>query len=262
MRNKFLSLLILIGLVGYFSPVLGVKAAVPANPPEVDGVYDVPGHPGLKVHVFVHKVPGKPGNAGKPGSGSTLQCGLVDPDSNATTSATGWYIPSGPWMYHVNQAAPFTISGKLNTIAAEAFGAWMGVPDLAGKVTVVQGSDTNVNRAQLDGQNIIAWGRTLGSALAVTYTWYNQSTGVVTETDTIMNNKFSWNWNGGGTNCAYTNVYDAQNIMTHELGHWFGLDDQYDSAHVNNTMYGYGSTSEVKKDTLTAGDTAGISAIY
>ena len=122
--------------------------------------------------------------------------------------------------------------------------------------------NTNVNRARYDGQNIIAWGRTNGSALAVTYTWFNQATGYVAEVDTIMNQKFSWFWNATNNTCTEQNSYDAQNILTHELGHWMGLDDTYDSTYVNNTMYGYGSKGETKKDTLTTGDVSGVNAIY
>lgn len=79
-----------------------------------------------------------------------------------------------------------------------------------------------------------------------------------------MNEKSSWNWANQNTNllCGWTNVYDAQNILTHELGHWFGLDDHLTANYQNNTMYGYGSKGEVKKDTLTQGDIDGINAIY
>lgn len=265
MLKKIGLLLALVGLVAYINPALATKPVDEQAIPEVDGIYDVAGHPEMKVHVFVHKAPGKPVNSGKPGPGtSTRVCGLAsaDQDSAAVTGATGWHIPTGTWTYSVNQAVPATVTGNVNTIANNAFNAWRGVAQLNSKITIEQGANTSVNRAKLDGQNIIAWGTTSGSALAVTYTWYNQSTGVVTENDTIMNNKFSWNWGNAGNDCAWTNVYDAQDIMTHELGHWFGLKDHYTADYVNNTMYGYGATGEVKSNTLTIGDKLGIEAIY
>lgn len=240
------------------NPALADKPGT-AEIPEVDGVYDVAGHPGMKVRVFVHKAPGKPDHAGKPGPSSTLQCGLADPASTAVTAPAGWVIPTGSWTYRVNTAVPSSISSNLTAIVGNAFATWMGVSDLNNKVTLLRGPDTSASRAVLDGQNIVAWGRTSGSALGVTYIWYQG--GIANEIDTIMNNKFAWNWSNQ-TGCAWTNVYDAQNILTHELGHWFGLDDHYTASYQNNTMYGYGSTMEVKKDTLTAGDAAGIAALY
>ncbi len=79
-----------------------------------------------------------------------------------------------------------------------------------------------------------------------------------------MNQKFSWKWSDQSVHqdCAYSNSYDAQDILTHELGHWVGLDDEYTSDFANNTMYGYGSQQEVKKDTLTTGDITAATAIY
>ena len=70
-------------------------------------------------------------------------------------------------------------------------------------------------------------------------------------------------WSQMATDCAYIESYDAQNILTHEIGHWFGLDDEYDATNYQNaTMYGYGSKTEVKKNTLTDGDINGLRAIY
>jgi len=41
-----------------------------------------------------------------------------------------------------------------------------------------------------------------------------------------------------------------------------GLDDELSDSFVNNTMYGYGAKQEVKKNTLTTGDTTAVNSIY
>lgn len=223
-----------------------------ANIPEKNGDYQDPDHPGLRVRVFVHEPKQE-----KPTStqSSLLVCSLPDPDSDALVPPAGWHLPS-TWTYTLNTiSVPSSVgSGNLAAIATNAFGAWMGATS---KVSITKtGTDTNVNRAKYDGKNIIAWGRTSGSALAVTYTWYYKSNGLAAETDTIFNLKFPWTWN------TCSNAYDAQNILTHETGHWMGLNDRYTQDFVNNTMYGYGSKGEVKKDTLTTGDINGVIAVY
>lgn len=233
--------------------------------PEQDGIYDVQGHPGLKLRVIVHHE--KPIRA----ESSLLVCNLSDPDSSTVVTQADWKLPSGTWVYTLNTGSvPLSVGGlNLATMASDAFGRWSGATGSSNKVLFSQSPlTTSVNRARMDGKNIIAWGRTQGTALAVTYTWYYPSTGLAVETDTIMNNKFSWSWSNpatwtGGTTCANSNTYDAQNILTHELGHWMGLDDMYNAAtYQNATMYGYGSKTETKKDTLSAGDVAGVIAIY
>lgn len=242
------------------SPVLAKndKNLFDQDIPEQDGVYDVAGHPEMKVRVFVHNPKVKP----EPTVSPALVCPL-DPDSLAFIDATKWHLPSA-WTYNLNlSSVPSSVgSAKLSSIAQLAFGVWSVANK--GKVTFNAGSPTTVTRARFDGKNIIAWGTTSGSALAVTYTWYYPSTGLVAEVDTIMNQRVSWSWTNQAIspNCANSNSYDSQDILTHELGHWLGLTDKYTSAYVNNTMYGYGSKGEVKKDTLTTGDIAGVNAIY
>jgi hypothetical protein len=220
--------------------------------PEQNGTYDVPGRPDLKVRVFVHN----PKNSGKPApEPEVLGICSTDANSNAPVGTTGWKLPA-EWNYRLNiSTVPSSIGAVgLENIANLSFTEWYkNMPGM----NMTEGSNTNKYKASLDGQNIIAWGNAPGSALAVTYTWYNRTTGEVAENDTIMNKKFAWSWN-----MCSTKSYDAQNILTHELGHWLGLNDHYKEAYVNNTMYGYGSTAENKKDTLTAGDIAGINAIY
>lgn len=259
MTKKFfiiylLAIFLISGL--YLTPIFakGADNQTDQDLPESEGVYDVPGHPKLKLRVFVYRA--KPASSPAP----TLQCGLPDPESVSPDGWAGWYLPYSTAYYLNSASAPATVgSTKLSQIASSGFDAWNQAS--GNKFTLKYVGETSASRAARDYKNIIAWGRAPGNALGITYIWYYPSSGQVAEADTIMNKKFTWYWSNSPT-CAYTGVYDAQNILTHELGHWFGLNDHYTADYVNNTMYGYGSKTETKKDTLTNGDKAGIQAIY
>ena len=56
--------------------------------------------------------------------------------------------------------------------------------------------------------------------------------------------------------------YVIQNIATHECGHMLGLNDLYNPAYSDATMYGYVNPGETNKETLTAGDIYGAELIY
>lgn len=227
-----------------------------ANPnantvPERNGDYPDPEHPGVRVRVFVHEPKEKP---------STSVSAVCDnPTSSAVDGKTGWKLPSTNWNYKINTSTvPSSVGGSnLSAIVTNGFNAWTSSISSSSKPTLVPAGTTTKTRSAYDGQNIIAWGRTSGNALGVTYTRYYTSTGLVVDVDTIMNQKFPWTLN----TCS-ANAYDAANILTHELGHWFGLNDHYTSNFVNNTMYGYGSKAETKKVTPEQGDKDGINLIY
>lgn len=220
------------------------------DPPEKNGVYDVPGKQNLKVRVFVHE---------PRDTQFTPELACIDDNSSAVVHPAGWKLHPGDWTYSLNPSSVPSSVGSTNlpTIAANSYGVWQSA--INNKVKLVKGADTTKDRNAFDGINLVAWGRTSGSALAVTYTWYYPSTGFAAESDTIMNKKFTWGWSANICDSSY---YDAQNILTHELGHWIGLNDEYTSPYVNNTMYGYGSKGEIKKDTLTAGDVKGATNLY
>ena len=257
------------------SAVLAVNLPESANQalPEQAGVYDVLGRPDLKLKVFVHEPKvnqAARNNAGKPTPqvppeicAATL---VADPDSPAVVAGAGWKMPSS-WVYRLNLSNVPAAVGSLNlpAITTNSFNQWAAA--INNSVIIERGPDTTLNKAQFDGQNIIAWGRTQGTALAVSYVWYYNTTGELVEVDTIMNSKFTWYWSNPNNwptdqTCAYSGVYDAQNILTHELGHTVGLDDEYDNSYLNNTMYGYGSKGETKKNTLTTGDKNGALILY
>lgn len=230
------------------------------TPPETEGTYDVPGRPNMKVKVFVHR-PKDAKPAPRPTPEPVIVC-QSDTSSDSVIPPVGWKLPS-TWTYTLNTATVPVSVGAANwgTIADRSFAEWTGV--LGGKLSIAPTSlSATVNRAKLDSQNILAWGRTQNGALAVTYTWYYTATGMVAEVDTIMNQKYPWFWNSGAPACTDANSYDAQDILTHELGHWVGLDDTYTEEFTENTMYGYGAKGETKKDTLTQGDITGAVNIY
>lgn len=257
MSKKFLVVGILISLfILSVGPVVAQqKTDVLPDIPERNGVYNDPGHPGIKVRVFVH--PEKPERVTLP----SLVCSLSDPDSPSTVNSAGWHLPSN-WIYNLNPSSvPSSVGGtNLPSIAGNGFSDWQSAA--LGQVIFTRGADTNVVRQAYDGKNIVAWGRTSGTALGVTYVRYYSSTGLAVDVDTIMNKKFAWKWSNSSS-CGYSEAYDAENILTHELGHWMGLDDEYDVFNYGNaTMYGYGSKGEVKKSTLTSGDVNGIQSVY
>ncbi|OGI16360.1 MAG: hypothetical protein A2Z52_00135 [Candidatus Moranbacteria bacterium RBG_19FT_COMBO_42_6] len=250
MARKIIGVLALVGLFVGLNPALAAKPNYAPEFPDKDGTYEVPGHPNMKVRVFVHKP-----NPGKPGPVPTPTCSDAHENID-TVGTTGWHLPS-TFTYTLNTSSvPSAVGGeRLPEIASLSAGKW---DSLSGKINLIQSSETTtINRARSDGKNIVSWGRTSGNALAVTYTWYYPSDGLVAESDIIMNSKFHWSWQA----CSNSS-YDVQNIMTHEMGHWMGLDDELNSNFADDTMYGYGSTGEYKKDTLEQGDIDGFISIY
>lgn len=261
MKKLFRNLILLVSILAFATASLPAVTAAGQNQqiPDIDGIYNEPGHSNIKVRVIVHRA--RNNNPGKPGGVTpNLVCGLTDPDSSAVVPATGWKLPQN-WTYSLNpNSVPSTVGGaNLATITANGFSDWQLAS--GNKISFTRNADTTTSRQSYDGQNVIAWGRTSGSALAVTYIRYNSNTKVVVDVDTIVNKSFSWRWSSQ-ENCAYSGVYDAEDILTHEFGHWIGLDDTYDNSFKDNTMYGYGSVQEVKKNTLTTGDNNGAYQIY
>ena len=259
MMKRFLTIILgVLLLLGLTSPVLGKQSAEDFPIPEKNGDYPDPEHPGVRVRVFVHE-PRSP----RPSPSPTPVPSCTDLDANDLVSAAGWKLPAS-WIYNLNPgSAPSSINlASVATIAAEGFEKqWE--PAANKKINFQRGSDTDKNRSAYDGLNIITWGRTSGGALAVTYIRYSTATKLVVDVDTIMNLKFPWSWTPYQINlCGNLNTYDAQAVLTHEQGHWLGLDDEYTANYFNHTMYGYGYKGDLKADTLTKGDASGAAVLY
>lgn len=95
------------------------------------------------------------------------------------------------------------------------------------------------------------------NVIAVTSIWYIPRSRKIVEFDIMFD--VDWIW---GDAEADASKMDLQNIAIHELGHGAGLDDVYQDACSEVTMYGYSEYGETKKRTLEQPDIAGVQKLY
>lgn len=208
------------------------------------------------------KPPGTPGGGG--GGGTTDGSNCYGTFGNGVK----WKVVEN---YIVNPAN----NGGLSTSAVlpamvAAIDQWEdacdGVLNNGGSINVIgSGSATtdplSVDTVSPDGQNEVFFQNAPGSAIAVTSVWgtFYGPPGwkEIVEWDQIYDDvDFTWSMTGAPLDM------DFPSIAQHETGHTFGLDDLYDAACSDQTMYGYGSEGDTKARTLEAGDIAGADSIY
>lgn len=211
----------------------------------------------IKLKVFVHY----PKNPGKP-----LAASSCDPTTNAQVNDylwAGWQMPTAGMTYKINYGTkPKNLTNtQVYTATTSSFATWATAD--ADQIFNYAGA-TSVRAAKYDGTNAILFKGVSGSAIAITYVWYYPATGLLAEADTAFNKNYKWTFTPytGSNDCGgVIGTYDLQNIGTHEFGHWIGLDDLYNASTRDLTMYGYGDTQELKKDSLGRGDISGVRAI-
>jgi len=203
---------------------------------------------GIELRVFIHRP-----RVLKPNHLGTC---LSSSNSNVNHfELAPWHLP-GPIVWSLNRrTVPGSVADGVDGVLTNSFNVWYS------DGTFTQGSDTRAKRARLDQVNAIMWKRLPRSTLGATFVWYS-NTGEVMEVDTVFNKRHRWANFQNSPDCQSSpDAYDLQNIATHEFGHWIGLDDLYDDAHRDLTMYGFGAGGEVKKRTLGTGDVSGRNAL-
>jgi hypothetical protein len=172
-------------------------------------------------------------------------------------SGIHWASSDLPVPYYVNDNGTPDVAGTTSEFDAvnAGFQTW---EDDAGSFMdyIYMGTTTRTN--QSDGYNVVSWRSIDGSdgTLAVTTYWYNPITQEMTEFDLVFDEDETWSATGE------LGKHDIQNVGTHEVGHTLVLEDLYDAADSEETMYGYCAKGETKKRTLATGDIAGIRHIY
>lgn len=113
----------------------------------------------------------------------------------------------------------------------------------------------------VDGVNEVMFGSIdEANVIAVTMVWGYYSGPAkfreIVEWDQMYDQQdFAWSASGEADKMDYNN------ISTHEIGHAAGMGHP-SSTCTNETMYAYATEGETKKQTLNAGDIAGINALY
>ncbi len=116
-----------------------------------------------------------------------------------------------------------------------------------------------------DGHNTVRWVTSDWNddydpaALAVTVTSYDRDSGRITGADVAVNaDTYAWSAASDESRCR--GAYDLQDVLTHEVGHVFGLG--HEMFDVNATMYPSANMCESQKRDLDDDDLAGLSYLY
>lgn len=180
----------------------------------------------------------------------------IKPVSGPCYSTFG--IRGTPIKYVINPKNPQGLSQEFVTFAistsAETWDAATPRELFDNSYTI----DTRAKFGRRDNKNAIVFGRYYYPwAIAVTGYWFNSATGQIYESDMLFNTNYMW-----GDATIDPSKMDLQNIATHEFGHVVGMDDIYDSACSEVTMYGYSGYGETKERTLELPDITGLLALY
>jgi len=260
---------ILIAVVLILSSVAVIGAAPAANP----------GKGPIDKIVFIHhpkQAPGKPPNM--PGKGPGVGEGVLCADYKYTR--IHWADPTAI-EYYINPANSSVFEETVINALNAAFATW---DNADGPLGYLYQGKTGLSGGVQDYNNVVSWddiSTEYPNAIAVTSVWYYRYNREIVEIDTQMNSTLAWSYTDPGlrpdlsdpavkdanryldsTKIGPEGTYDIQNIMTHEAGHWIMLDDLYKNKDSKLTMYGYGDTQELKKDTLAYGDELGVEHVY
>lgn len=173
-----------------------------------------------------------------------------------------------PEHWTQNQAITVTLDPSLEDLAPgatdeveQAMTTWTAsIPGLP-RVTFVRGTE-RVTHTE-DGSSLVRAGAiTLAgheNDLANTTTYAQDDDGQILQADVVFNTKYSYALMPDPTlSCG--DVYDVGAVATHESGHFFGLDEDYDDE--GATMYVFTNACDAHKRELTSDDTQAITALY
>lgn len=190
-----------------------------------------------------------------------------DPDNCKTAGQPLSWAPFVVEFRVASRGSEFIPFPVIEEVTQLSFVAWSDIPCATGTASIAftRGPDTDCHCAEYDpgandNENVILfqdtkWDYTgVDNTLAKTTVSYDAETGVILDADIELNHAFNEFTTGDDAV-----VYDLQSILTHEVGHFIGLDHTPDFAATMNAGYQEGTTEQ---RSLEPDDEAGACAAY
>jgi hypothetical protein len=205
----------------------------------------------VQLTVLELKVNGKPGGGGN----------VVPPTDNSLTNPDyallrfHWFSTANYWINPtgITSLTGYT-SNQIVDVVTTSTTTWDSQTNAA--VFGYQGV-TSLTAGVRDGKNVVDWGSySNDGVIAVTMIWSRGNQ--ILETDLRMNTHYTWSISANGV----SGTMDMQSILTHEFGHWTGLNDLYKNGDYWLTMFGYANNGQTWKQSLGQGDINGLIAVY
>jgi len=181
--------------------------------------------------------------------------------------AVKWFKDSIPVGYYINENGSDDISDMNALIQAvnESFKAWevegsFIKTNYLGITSAIPEKEAGTNR---EIKNVVGWiekdWNDDHSAIGITTVIYYDDTGEIIEADMALNGvDFKWTLNPPSP-CPSNNLVDLKNVVTHEAGHFFGMDHSNVS---DATMYASSPPCDTTKRDLAPDDINGIIYLY
>src|SRR5262245_49629780 len=164
-------------------------------------------------------------------------------------------MPVGFWISEFG-SSQIPNGSEFNAVRA-AFQAWQDIP--SANIRLDYKGTAPVRAVGLDSMNLVSFAdesSPLGSStLAATFTFFGTVNGqtYIREADILFNSSQPW------TTSGEPGRFDMQTIITHEVGHFLGLDH---TALISSVMFPFGSQGQVDQRTLAYDDVAAATEIY
>jgi len=181
--------------------------------------------------------------------------------------AVKWFRSSVPVGYYINEKGSDDIIDMNALIEAvnESFKAWevdksFIETNYLGTTSAIPEKEAGTNK---EIKNVIGWiekdWEDDPGAIGITTVIYYDDTGEIIEADMALNGvNFKWTLNPPSP-CPSNNLVDLRNVITHEAGHFFGMDHSTDS---KATMYPSSPPCDTQKRDLDSDDINGIIYLY
>lgn len=185
--------------------------------------------------------------------------------TESTGLAVKWFGESIPVRYYINEKGSDGIPLEdLVQSVNDSFKAWevegsFIKSEYAGRTDAMPEKETQTDK---EIKNVVGWVENWNDepeAIGITTVSYNSDTGEIIEADMALNGRnFQWTLNPPYP-CPSKSTVDLKNVVTHEAGHFFGLDHSDISS---ATMYPTSPPCETEKRDLEQDDINGITYLY